>query len=460
MTIDESGTVYTVTLRPQVRWHDGTNLTANDVAFTVNLIKNPEARSPIRVNWTDVSVQVIDAKTVQFKLPVVYAAFPHALTFSVLPQHILGDVAPGTIRENTFSQAPVGSGPFDFNLLQTIDAANQEKLISMTAFPDYYRGESRIKNFELHAYADQEQIMRALRTGEVTAAADLTVNNAEQVDKHNYEVHSQPVDNGVYAMFNMSMPTLKDKAVRQALQLATDTGAIRRSFSVMPPALDTPFIGGQLTGDDVPRAPKPDAAKAAALLDQAGWKLEGVSRKKDGQLLQLSIVTTKNSQYEKALETLAGQWRQLGVTVNTNIINTADPGVNFVTDILQRRTYDVLLYELSIGSDPDVYAYWHSSQIGMSGFNFSNYSNSTSDAALSSARSRLEPDLRNAKYKAFAAQWLDDVPAIGLYQSVAPYVVSKSAQTVSKNEHLVSAQDRYVNILYWNVQKQTVYKTP
>lgn len=460
MTVDESGTVYTVTLRPQTRWHDGTNLTANDVAFTVNLIKNPEVRSPIRVNWTDVSVKVIDTKTVQFKLPVVYAAFPHALTFSVLPQHILGDVTPGTIRENTFSQAPVGSGPFDFNLLQTIDAANQEKLISMTAFPDYYRGEPRIKNFELHAYADQEQIMRALRTGEVTAAADLSVNNAEQVDKHNYEVHSQPVDNGVYAMFNMSMPTLKDKKVRQALQLASDTGAIRRSFAVAPPALDTPFVNGQLTGDDVPRAAKPDAAKAAALLDEAGWKLEGNVRKKDGQLLQLSIVTTKNSQYEKALEALAGQWRKLGVTVNTNIINTTDPGVNFVTDILQRRTYDVLLYELSIGSDPDVYAYWHSSQIGMSGFNFSNYSDGTSDAALSSARSRLELDLRNAKYKAFARQWLDDVPAIGLYQSLAPYVVSKSVHAVDKSEHLVSAQDRYVNILYWNVQNQTVYKTP
>lgn len=460
MTVDETGTIYTVKIRPQVHWHDGRNLTANDVAFTVNLIKNPATRSPLSVNWRDVSVKVIDTTTVEFKLPVVYAAFPHALTFSVLPQHVLDDVSPGAIRENTFSQAPVGSGPFSLSLLQNIDSANQEKLVSMTAFDKYYRGEPRVKHFDLHAYTDQEQIMRALRTGEVTAAADLSVNNAEQVDKHNYDVVSQPVNNGVYALFNLSMPTLKDKAVRQALQLATDTGAIRSSFAVMPPVLDTPFVAGQLTGDDVPRAPKPDTAKAASLLDEAGWKLDGSTRKKDGMPLLLSIVTTKNSQYEKALETLAGQWRKLGITVNTNVINTADPGVNFVTDILQRRTYDVLLYELSIGSDPDVYAYWHSSQIGMSGFNFSNYSDATADAALSSARSRLEPDLRNAKYKAFAKQWLADVPAIGLYQSTAPYVVSKSVNATDKSERLVSSQDRYVNVLYWNVNNRTVYKTP
>lgn len=458
--VDESQTTYTVKLRQDAKWHDGTNLTAADVAFTIDLMKDPETRSPMSVNWRDVSVRALDTYTVEFKLPVVYAAFPHALTFSVLPEHLLGDVQRATIRENTFSQEPVGSGPYSFRVTQMIDINGEEKIVSLAASPDYYKGAPLIENFDLRAYTTQEQIVEALQAGEVNAAADLSLNGASQVDTHNYDVYSHAINNGVYAVFNTSTPILKDKAVRQALQVATDTPAIRKSFTLTPPALDLPFIATQVDGNDLPKAPQADSTKAAAMLDAAGWKLEGGVRKKDGQPLQFSVVTTKNSQYEKALETLAGQWRKLGVVVNAKIVDTNDPAASFTQAILQQRSYDVLLYELSIGADPDVYAYWHSSQIGVNGYNFANYASAAADASLASARARLEPELRSAKYKAFAKQWLEDAPAIGLYQSVAPYVVNKSLQATERDTRLVSSQDRYTNILYWSVGTKTVYKTP
>lgn len=459
-SVDDSQTTYTVKLRPDVRWHDGARLTAEDVAFTVDLIKDPETRSPLSVNWRDVTVKVVDSQTVEFKLPVVYAAFPHALTFSILPKHILGNVQRSTIRENTFSQEPVGSGPYAFRVTQVIDVTGDEKIVSLAASPDYYKGEPLIGNFDLRAYVTQDQIVEALRTGEVNAAADLLSSSTSQIDTHNYKVQAQPINNGVYAVFNTSTPILKDKAVRQALQVATDTSAVRKSLAIEPPALDLPFIPSQVDIGDLPKAPAPDAAKAGAMLDAAGWKLDGNVRKKDGQPLQLAVVTTKNSQYEKALETLAGQWRKLGVVVNAKAVDTNDPAASFTQSTLQQRSYDVLLYELSIGADPDVYAYWHSSQVGVNGYNFANYTNAAADAALSSARARLEPELRSAKYKAFARQWMDDAPAIGLYQSIAPYVVNKSLRAVESDNHLVAPQDRYANILYWSVNSKNVYKTP
>jgi peptide/nickel transport system substrate-binding protein len=229
---------------------------------------------------------------------------------------------------------------------------------------------------------------------------------------------------------------------------------------VAVPALDSPFITGQLTGSDVPHPAAPDRAKAAALLDQSGWTLVGGVRKKGDQKLELTIATTKNAQYERALESLVGQWRNLGVVVHTNIVNTADPSTNFVQNVLQARNYDVLLYELFIGADPDVYAYWHSSQIGLRGYNFSNYASTTSDDALASARSRLEPDLRNAKYKTFARQWIDDVPAIGLYQPVAQYAYNKHVHSLDTSATLISSYDRYSNVLDWSVDQKSVYKTP
>jgi peptide/nickel transport system substrate-binding protein len=456
---DAEGKNYVVKLRPNVQWHDGAMLTASDVAFTVNLIKNPETRSPLRLNWQEITVKALDDTTVQFSLPATSAAFPYALTFSVLPEHLLKDISPAAIRENSFSRAPIGSGPFTFRLLQQANASGH-KVVHMTANENYYKGSPKLNRFEVHAYASQDDIMKALRTGEVTAAADISSMDAARVDKHNYEAASHPVNSGVYVLFNTSNTFLKDATVRQALQQATDTKAIRESLPGNMPALDLPFVNGQLTGTDIPHAAAPNVKNAENILEGAGWKLVNGVRQKDGQKLSLKVTTTKNDEYEAVLEKLSGQWRRIGVDVSTNVIDTSDPSINFVQDTLQRRDYDVLLYELLIGADPDVYAYWHSSQAGIFGYNFSNYSNPIADTALASARSSLSPELRNAKYKSFARQWLKDVPAIGLYQPVAQYVINHHAQAINTSTKLVSASDRYANILYWSVNEKSVYKTP
>jgi peptide/nickel transport system substrate-binding protein len=183
-------------------------------------------------------------------------------------------------------------------------------------------------------------------------------------------------------------------------------------------------------------------------------------RSKDGQPLKIRISSLKGVEYEKALDVLAGQWRKAGVSVEARVLDDGDASARLIQDYLQPRNFDVLIYELAIGADPDVYAYWHSSQATFTGLNFSNYNNGTADDALVSARSRVEPSLRNAKYISFAQQWLNDAPAIGLYQPAMYYVHSRDSQTIAPDSLLVAPQDRYGNILYWTVNKGTVYKTP
>jgi peptide/nickel transport system substrate-binding protein len=242
------------------------------------------------------------------------------------------------------------------------------------------------------------------------------------------------------------------------LQVGTDTTAVRSSISENLPALHLPVVDSQLSGK-VPAAPTYNPAQAAKLLDQAGWKLDGSVRKKGAEALTLNIVTTKNPDFEKALEVLSSQWRELGVTITTNIVDPDDPSQNVAQNILQPRQYDVLLYQLTIGGDPDVYAYWHSSQV-TDGFNFSNYKSAIADDALASARSRIETNLRNAKYLTFAKQWLNDVPAIGLYQATAQYVHTDGVHAIPSTAMLISAADRYNSVLYWTVGDETVFKTP
>ncbi len=461
MTVDPTGKEYTIVMKKGVKWHDGATLTAKDIAFTAQLMKDPATRAltGLRVAWKDTVVTVIDDQTVKFTLTSPNAAFPQALTFAVLPQHLLKNVSPQAMRENTFSNSPVGSGPFQMKLLQLVNESEGRKIVHMSAFPGYSRGEPKLSRFQLHVYGSNSAIMSALRTGEVSAATDISTANAASVDSAQYNVIAKPINSGVYALLNTTQPILKDKKVRQALQAGTNTAALRKSISDTVQPLELPFVKGQLTGDAIPVAPAFDPARAAALFDQAGWVLSGTTRMKDGQPLKLRVVTIKDDDYEHALEALVGQWRKLGVAIDTEVVDTNDQSQNF-TNTLQAREFDVLINRLSIGADPDVYAYWHSSQASVLGKNYSNYSSGVSDDSLTSALSRSEPELRNAKYKSFARQWLDDAPAIGLYQPNMYYAQSKTSETMTPDEKIISPADRYGGVTYWTVDRGTVYKTP
>ena len=119
-----------------------------------------------------------------------------------------------------------------------------------------------------------------------------------------------------------------------------------------------------------------------------------------------------------------------------------------------------MLYELELGSDPDVFAYWHSSQASASGYNFANYSNRTADTDLVGGRSRTNSALRSAKYAQFTSQWLNDTPAIGLYQSVGSYVLNKGVSIVEPRGSINTMNDRYAGVTMWSTGKASVYKTP
>ena len=461
----KDGREYTATLRHDAHWSDGVKVTADDVVFTVNLMKSPDAQSVMyrTGSWANVTATAVDEYTVKFTLPAPNAPFPHALTFSVLPEHLLSDIAPGMLRQNSFSISPVGSGPFTVKLLQ-VSPDRKHKIVNLSASENYYRGSPKLTRFQLHAYASTDDMTHALRTGEVNAVADIDASTSSL--PKGVTVKDIPIDSGVYGLFNTTAGPLKNKLVRQALQVGTDTKDVRQAVDYPTPPLHLPFVNGQLTGAGIPVEPHYDAKRAEQLLTKAGWKLakgSDIRQDKHKKPLTLQVVTVKNSVYEKVLERLAGQWRKLGIDVKTTVADPDSSTEDFVQGTLQPRNYDVLLYERVIGADPDVYVYWHSSQATELGYNFSNYKSDVSDDILSTARSTNDPRLRNEKYKAFARQWMKDAPAIGLYQSVMRYAYRSSVQPViprPTTTGLPSSAERFSDILYWSAQQVPVYKTP
>lgn len=452
--------VYTIKLRNAV-WHDGEKLTAEDVVYTINLIKNPQVRSPLRVNWLDISARAIDDSTVEFMLPAVYAGFSHALTFPVIPKHILQSVSPSSMREADFSSNPVGSGPFAVKRVQTSESTSSTDVVRMEPNTKYYGAVSTLSRLELRAYGNESLLVKAVNSGEVSAASGLSLSAADNIKSKQYSTKHWLLNKGVYLLMNNRSQTLQDARVRRALRYATDTSSIRATVGDNVARLDTPILQSQIA-QKLPAAPDYNLDKAKALLKEAGWTYnQGQWKGKDGRPLAVAVTTSSGrDEYKKIVDALKRQWSKLGVDVQLREIDTSSTTTSFVQSVLQPRDYDALLYELELGADPDVFAYWHSSQASASGYNFANYSNRTVDNDLVGGRSRTNSALRAAKYIQFVNQWLNDAPAIGLYQSVGSYVLNNGASIVEPRGSLNTMNDRYADVTTWSTGRASVYKTP
>ena len=452
--------VYTIKLRNAV-WHDGKKLTAEDVVYTINLIKNPQVRSPLRVNWLDISARAIDDSTVEFMLPAVYAGFSHALTFPVIPKHILQSVSPSSMREADFSSNPVGSGPFAVKRVQTSESTSSTDVVRMEPNTKYYGAVSTLSRLELRAYGNESLLVKAVNSGEVSAASGLSLSAADNIKSKQYSTKHWLLNKGVYLLMNNRSQTLQDARVRRALRYATDTSSIRATVGDNVARLDTPILQSQIA-QKLPAVPDYSLDKAKALLKEAGWTYnQGQWKGKDGRPLTVAVTTSSGrDEYKKIVDALKQQWSKLGVDVQLREIDTSSTTTSFVQSVLQPRDYDALLYELELGADPDVFAYWHSSQASASGYNFANYSNRTVDNDLVGGRSRTNSALRAAKYIQFVNQWLNDAPAIGLYQSVGSYVLNNGASIVEPRGSLNTMNDRYADVTTWSTGKASVYKTP
>ena len=459
LKIDEAETTYTLTMRSDAKWHDDTPVTVDDLMFTINLLKDPVVKANTYSVWNSTKIEKIDESTIKIKLDAPFAPFQQYLTFAVLPEHILKDVDPVTLRENQFSKNPVGSGPFKYRLLQEGDGIGvSSQAVHLTRNDNYYKGKPLLSRFQILAYDSQDSLLKALKYNEVNGLADLTPSQILKVEGERYNVRSTPTQGGVYLIFNTASDKLSDVKMRQAIRSGISTEELRKNVGDgYLQELFTPII----TEDNQAIKPIFDTNTTRMYLDELGWRqTENGTWKKGNEELRFKIAVIKSPELELASDEIVKQLDKIGVKTDTQILDLDDIEQGALQNILQPRDFDILINKINIGADPDVYAYWHSSQANKNGLNFSNYKNAIADDALASARNKRSPELRAAKYKTFINRWLNDVPGIGLYQTNANYVSLKSVRSFGDNVKLVSPVNRYADVIYWSAGKQSVYKTP
>lgn len=347
----------TFALEPSLRWHDGTPTTARDVAFTLEVVRDPATASPraAELGWL-VGVEVRDDTTITLVADRPLATLPGILCeLPIVPAHRLRDVPRDAFRRDRFATAPLGNGPFVF-----VERTPGERWVFSrnASFPASMGGAPGLARVIVAVVDEATTKFAALVSGEVDVAG-ISPTMAQLVERdRTLAVRSYPVLFSYALVFNATRPPFDDVRVRRGVSLALDRARLvdvalagfgTPATTAVPPghplAADeagrpAASPGARAGGTDVPDPARADSATAARWLDEAGWRVGRDGwRAKDGRPLRFTLSTVGSG--DNALEQLIqADLRRVGIAVE---IRQRELGAFLAEARAERKTFDALV---------------------------------------------------------------------------------------------------------------------
>lgn len=438
--ISEDAKVYDIKIKEGVKWHNNNGtLSSDDVVFTFNLIQDERYGSPLRAKFSGVKVEKISDYEVRFILPEPYAPFLEMLNFGIMPASIWQDVRPEAITLNDFNIKPIGSGPYKFKTLLK-NKSGDLKEYQLEVNESYYKSKPHIENIIFRFYTNHLEAITQFNENSLNALSVLPyanrgdLNFKDSVKKINL---IKPQLIGLF--FNLDNEKVEDVELRRALAKAIDKEELIEDVydglyqSASGPILKTNFAYNEEVEEKNNYAP----AEAKEFFAE-----------KD---LEIGIAVIDINGNVLVAESVKNYWEALGVKVNLKVISLEQAATT-----INKKDFEVLLYGQVVGGDPDVYAFWHSSQTGERGLNISSYKNDEADKLLSEARSIKSKEERINKYKSFQNIISDEVPVIFLYSPTYTYIQNKKANGFS-GDTIISPADRFSQVNDWYIKTKNAW---
>ncbi len=293
--ISEDGKTYDFILKDNIFWHDGQNLTADDIIFTIKTIQNSDYKSPLRANWIDVIVQKNSERSITFKLNNPYNSFLENCTVKIIPQHIWQEIAPENFTLSAYNLKPIGSGPFKLKNTEQSDDGIIKK-INLLSNHKYHNQAPYISEFAFQFFESKEDLIKSanqrLTTGfslsfldnnQIEAEKEISQNWLKS-EKYNYYSFELPRYFAVF--FNMQkQKILADDNLRKALALSTDKQSIINSITESTKnkvtEVDSPILSSFFNFNNPQTKYSLNLQEAEKLLDKSGFtKLDSGQRAK------------------------------------------------------------------------------------------------------------------------------------------------------------------------------------
>lgn len=366
----DDGLTWTYHVRPGLKWSDGQPLTARDVAYTFNRIRNGKYEQTNFGNYVAAitSVEAPDDQTVVMKVKEPTPIMLHLYVY-ILPEHIWKNISEKQVRSYTNEPGPdgiVGSGPY------IVKEHQKGQFIRLEANPNFWGGKPKVDELVFRVFQNDDSLAQALRRGEIDFADDLGSN----VFKSLQGAEGVKTVDAIYSGFDEvafntgaalddgtpigdGNPALKDPKLRVALSYAIDTKAIvERVFGGhgTPGSTVIPPIYQNLHYDPGSSAYTFDPDRARTLLDQAGYKegSDGIRTMPAGgpdagKKLSFRLFGRSDSpQSQQTVQFVQGWLRDVGIEVKTKIVSE-----DALTEIIGQGNFDLFEWGWVVEPDPN-----------------------------------------------------------------------------------------------------------
>lgn len=455
-TIDPEAKTYTFTLRDNLYWHDGTPILADDIVFTVNKIKNPDFKSPLKNSFNGVNVSRLNDNTVQFVLNEAFPPFLSILTVGIIPEHLWYSIPNFGAQLAELNKKPIGSGPYKFKSL-TKEANGNIKNYVLESYEQYHLGQAYIEELTLKFYPDFEVAAAALQNKNVDGLIYLPKSYKDSIK--NKEVSFKKLHSPQYTavFFNPEKKALlSDLKFRRALSLAVDKNKIlSEAINNDGQIIHSPILPDSFGYDSAVNGENFDPSQAEVLLDELGWlKTDGEQfRKKGEETLSLKLSTVDQAENVKTANIIKETWENIGIQTELDIVAKGQ----IRTDVLEPRNYEVLIFGETININSGPYSFWHSSQVKHPGLNLSNLSNKELDQTIEAIRESQDLATKEKLYKDFQSKLSALRFAIFLYNPTYTYPISRQLKGLDNLNFVNLPADRFSNINTWYIKtKRTV----
>lgn len=427
----EDLTSITYYLRDGVTWWDGTPVTADDILYTYQKMKDPRTNYPFVARLRFIKeVEVFGPRKIRFTFDKVYADILIDSDIMAVPKHVHEQLGAA------FKENPVGNGPYK------IKEWTPGSRLLLTYNESYYRGRPPLDEIVINSYVDVNDMITDFANGDLDVVLNITPAAARALEENkNIVIDSRPGNSYIYVGWNLNNVNLADKDIRRALSMAIDKTKILNDV-----------FGGKGTVAVGPLPPvswgynenlKPieyNVSQARDMLRAKGFEDRNRNRifDRNRRDVSLTIITNlENQDRVEVLDRVARDLRSLGIRIRQRTLDAA----SFIRAI-SNGDFDGFIMGWSVGEKIDPTAYWYSDSI-KGRFNFISYKNSVVDSLIDVGLAMLNRKEAKKVWGEFQQIIFDDQPYTFL---IVPDDISATYQRVKGADRGVKLASAFT---YW-----------
>lgn len=394
-TINTEKAFIEVTLKDGIKWHNGNNLKASDVVFTINAMKAAGSKCPYYNKISRIHSAFMRSKNVvAIYFNNNYNCSLDDLVFPIVPSSQYSGTGAFVAAKDDFR--PVGTGQYKYN------SYNKKKQLELIPNDNYF-GTAAEKNITVTLLPERDLAANMMEIDSVSCYVDSAANRKSIALDRGYQIFDIPSNKVEFLVFNTSSAYLSKKNMRKALAYGIDTKKILEGAYMGDGILtDTIYYPNFMGVKDTLSEYSYDIKKSQQMLSQMGWKDingDGVLEDKDGKRYTLEVLTCKdNATRSSAAHIIKNNLELLGL--KTEVISL--PASEYIRAI-RAKDFDILITGYTIEESYDLRSFFN----GKNEWGYTNYGLSTKAAELD----RLyTPQQYTEKYKELKELLLDELP--------------------------------------------------